>query len=126
MGGVAGDAALGVAGEQEAGSDGTPAVVAQMLLPGLPRPCIAASAIIARAHSLPLEARQAPPKPPMPPAASMVVLEAHSRASARISRAGTPHSASAHSGVLGLLSLRPSTYPHSSNPWVCVATYSLS
>ena len=45
---VAGDAALGVAGEEEAGSNGTPLVVDQMLLPGLPRPCMAASAIIAR------------------------------------------------------------------------------
>ncbi len=37
---------------------------------------MAARAIIARAHSLPLEARQAPPQPPMPPAASMVFLRA--------------------------------------------------
>ena len=70
---------------------------------------MAARAIIMRAHSLPLEARQAPPQPPMPPAASMVVLRPHSRARARIWRAGTPDSSSAHSGVLGTLSLRPST-----------------
>ncbi len=76
-----------------------------MLLPGLPMPCMAARAIMARAHSLPNEARQAPPRPPSPPAASMVFLEAHSRASARISRAAMPDSLSAHSGVLA----RPSS-----------------
>ena len=70
---------------------------------------MAARAIIMRAHSLPLAARQAPPKPPLPPAASMVRLAPHSRARARIWRAGTPDSSSAHSGVLGTLSLLPST-----------------
>ena len=62
-----------------------------------------------RAHSLPHEARLAPPMPPGPPAASMVFLEAHSRASARISRAGMLLSPSAHSGVLGTPSVLPST-----------------
>ena len=90
-------------------SNGTPLVVDQMLVPGLPMPCIAARAIIMRAHSLPLEARQAPPHPPMPPEASMVFLAPHSRARARIWRAGTPHSSAAHSGVFGTLSVLPRT-----------------
>ena len=98
-----------------------------MLLPGLPMPCMVASAIMPRAHSMPCEARQAPPQPPRPPAASMVFFLPHSRASARISQAGTPDSASAHSQVLGTPSVLPSTYSaHSSKPWACVATYSLS
>ena len=62
-----------------------------------------------RAHSMPCEARQAPPQPPRPPAASIVLRLAHSRASARISGAGTPLSASAHSQVLGTPSVLPST-----------------
>ncbi len=82
---------------------------------------------MARAHSLPLEARQAPPQPPWPPAASMVFLRPQRRARARIWRAGTPDSSSAQAGVLGSPSLSPSTYAfHSSNPCVCVATYSVS
>ena len=70
---------------------------------------MAARAIIARDHSLPLEARQAPPHPPMPPAASIVFFAPHSRARARIWRAGMPHSVSAHSGVFGTLSVLPRT-----------------
>ena len=62
-----------------------------------------------RAHSLPVAERQAPPQPPRPPAASMTFLLPHSRARARIWRAGMPHSVSAHSGVLGTLSLTPRT-----------------
>ncbi len=41
-----------------------------------------------RAHSLPVAERQAPPQPPRLPAASIVFLAPHSRASARMSRAG--------------------------------------
>ena len=70
---------------------------------------MAASATMARAHSLPVALRQAPPQPLSPPAASMVFLAPHSRARARISRAGTPHSDSAQDGVLGTLSAVPST-----------------
>ena len=87
-------------GNMKLQSTGAPLVVPQMLLPGLPKPCIAASATIVRAHSLPVAARQAPPMPPGPPAASMVFLAAHSRASARISRAGT---ADSRLGPLGRL-----------------------
>src|SRR5271157_3726518 len=91
-------------------SVGAPWVVDQMLLPGLPMPCIPARLIISRAHSLPLADRHAPPQPPRPPAASMVFLEAHSLASARISRAGMAHSFSAHSGDLGTPSCLPRMY----------------
>ncbi len=51
-----------------------------MLLPGLPMPCMAANAIMVRAHSFPVAERQAPPQPPSDPDASIVFLEAHSRA----------------------------------------------
>src|SRR5512137_2809880 len=108
-------------------SVGAPWVVDQMLLPGLPMPCIAARLIISRAHSLPLAARQAPPQPPRPPAASMVLLEAHSLARTRISLAGIVHSFSAHSGDLGTPSSLPRMYSfHVSNPVVRSAIYSLS
>ena len=90
-------------------STGAPVVVAQMLLPGLPMPCIAASATMERVHSLPHEARQAPPMPWLLPDASIVFLEAHSRASARMSRAAIPDSDCAHSGVFGTPSLSPRT-----------------
>ena len=36
----------------------------QMLQPGLPKPCMAAKAIMVRVHSLPVAERQAPPQPP--------------------------------------------------------------
>ena len=66
---------------------------------------MADNAIMVRAHSLPVAPRQAPPKPPLPPAASMVFLAPHSRARARISRAGMPVSPSAHWGDFGQPSL---------------------
>ena len=79
------------------------------LLPGLPMPCMVTRAIMARGHSSPVAAAAAPPSPARPPAASMVFLEPHSRASARMSRASTPDSASAHSGVFGWPSVLPRT-----------------
>ena len=60
-----------------------------------------------RAQSLPVAVRQAPPKPIRPPAARYVFFVPQARASARTSRAGTPVSASCHSGVFG----RPSSSP---------------
>ena len=62
-----------------------------------------------RAHSVPKAVRQALPSPPRAPAASAVRLLAHSRASVRMTRASTPDSSAAHSGVLGTPSVSPST-----------------
>ena len=57
-------------------STGVPVVVAQMLLPGLPIPCIAARATMARVHSLPVAERQAPPMPWLLPGATIVFFAA--------------------------------------------------
>ena len=98
-------ARFGVAREPEAVcSAGAPMVVPQILMPGLPSPCMAISSTIMRAHSVAYAARQALPSPPRAPQPIMVRLTAHSRASERILRAGIPDSFSAHSGVLGNLS----------------------
>ena len=72
-------------------------------------PCMAAKATIILDHSFPVAALEAPPMPPGPPAASMVFLDAHSLASARMSRAAMLLSFSAHSGVLATPSLLPRT-----------------
>ena len=65
--------------------------------------------------------------PPRMPVDRVVRFEAHSRASAQMTRAGMPHFSAAHSGVRATPSFSPSTFfLNSSKPTVRAAMYSLS
>jgi hypothetical protein len=67
------------------------------------------------AHSVAEELRQAPAVPYCEPQASMLFLEAHCRAKARMVCAGMSQIGAAHSGVLGTPSTSPRMYAfHSS------------